>query len=109
MKAGKMRWRITLQKPDREPDGQGGYKKKTGSTGFADAATVWAEFRTPNVKEQAATGTIVSDLIRSITIRRRADIRRGWHVLYDKRTFEVLHVYEYDSFTTALVCKEVIK
>ncbi len=72
---GRMNWRITLLQPVKTPDGMGGYK-----TSYQPAGKVWAEFRNPNVKEMTAVGTVVSDLVRLISIRRRTDIQRGWRV-----------------------------
>ncbi|MEN6567196.1 MAG: phage head closure protein [Veillonellales bacterium] len=113
MNAGNLNKRITLQKPDLESDGQGGRRKKTGGTGWVDVATVWAEFKAPKVKELAATGTIVGDLTREISIRRRSDVRRGWRATYTfkgiTKTFDIQHVYDPDLETTVLVCREVVR
>jgi SPP1 family predicted phage head-tail adaptor len=70
---------------------------------------VWAEFRKPSLKTVEATGTIVSELIREISIRYRADIRNGWRVLWGAKVFSVDHTYDYGKETTILVCKEVVK
>jgi SPP1 family predicted phage head-tail adaptor len=108
MKIGKMDKRITLQKNTTVPDGQGGNK-----SAFVDVVKVWAEFRIPKVKELAITGTVASDLVREISIRRRSDVRRDWQVVYISGTvtkkFEVKHTFDYDINTTVLVCKEVVK
>ena len=105
MNIGKLDKRITLQNRPKTSDGQGGFKPG----GWEDVVSVWAEFRTPNVKELAITGTIASDLIWQIIIRRRADVCRGWRVTYGTRTFEVQHTFNYDKQTTVLVCREVVK
>ena len=101
---GKMNWRITLQRPVKIPDGMGGSKSD-----WQDIAVVWAEFRNPNMKELTAMGTVVSDLIRQISIRRRKDIKRGWRVLNNSRIYEVQHTYDINLETTMLVCQEVVK
>ena len=100
---GRMNWRLSLLKPVKTPDGMGGFK-----TSWESAGSVWAEFRTPNTKELSAMGTMVSDLIRPISIRRHKDIRRGWRALNQGRTYEVLHTYELDLETTMLICREVV-
>jgi len=105
MNPGKLDKRITLQQREKTDDGQGG--RKPGE--WVDVVSVWAEFRTPNVKELALTGSIVSDLVRQVIIRRRPDVCRGWRVLYGTRTFEVQHTFDYDKQTTVLVCREVVK
>ena len=53
-------------------------------------------------------GTMVSDLIRPISIRRHKDIRRGWRAMNQGRTYEVLHTYDLDLETTMLICREVV-
>lgn len=100
---GRMNWRITLLQPVKNPDGMGGSK-----TTYQDAGKVWAEFRIPNTKEIPAIGTVVSDLVRLISIRRRTDIKRGWRVQNDTRTYDVLHTYDIDLETTVLICREVV-
>lgn len=100
---GRMGWRIILQQPVKTPDGMGG-----SSSDWQDVATVWAEFRIPNTKELTAIGTMISDLIRQISIRRRRDVRRGWRVLNDGRIYLVKHTYDFDLETTVLVCQEVV-
>jgi SPP1 family predicted phage head-tail adaptor len=98
-----MSWRITLFRPVKNPDGMGGAKAS-----YQAAGKVWAEFRNPNAKELTAAGTVISDLVRLVSIRRRTDIRRGWRVQHNGRNFDVLHTYGIDRETTMLVCREVV-
>jgi len=100
---GRMNWRITLQQPVKLADGMGGSKSE-----WRDVAVVWAEFRIPNAKELTAMGTVISDLVRPISIRRRRDVKRGWRVLNDGRIYDVQHTYDIDFETTILVCREVV-
>jgi SPP1 family predicted phage head-tail adaptor len=100
---GRMNWRITLLQPVKTPDGMGGSK-----TTYQSAGKVWAEFRNPNIKEMTAVGTVVSDLIRLISVRRRTDIQRGWRVQNDSRTYDVLHTYDMDLETTIIICRELV-
>lgn len=101
---GRMDKRITLQAQEKTSDGQGGY-----TTAWVTKGTVWAEFRKPSLQTAEATGTIVSELMRAISIRFRADVRKGWRVLYGAKTFSVEHTYDYGREATVLVCKEVVK
>jgi SPP1 family predicted phage head-tail adaptor len=100
---GRLKWRITLLQPVKTPDGMGGSK-----TTYQPVGKVWAEFRNPNVKEIPAVGTVVGDLVRLISIRRRTDIKRGWRAQNDGRTYDVLHTYDIDRETTVIVCREVV-
>ncbi|MPM69781.1 hypothetical protein SDC9_116729 [bioreactor metagenome] len=105
MITGRLNKRIILKQPVKTPDGRGGY-----STVWQDMGTVWAEFRKPSLQTAETTGTIVSELIREISIRFRTDIRKGWRVVYGGKIFSVEHPpYDYGRETTVLVCKEVVK
>ena len=103
MIVGRMSWRITLLQPVKTPDGMGGSK-----TNYQVAGKVWAEFRNPRAKEMTAVGTVISDLVRLISIRRRTDIKRGWRAQNNNRTYDVLHTYDIDRETTMLICREVV-
>lgn len=103
MISGRMSWRITLLRPIKIPDSMGGSKSN-----YQAAGKVWAEFRNPNTKELAVVGTVISDLVRLISIRRHRDVRRGWRVQHDARNFDVLNTYDVDRETTMLVCREVV-
>lgn len=105
MNIGKMNRRVTLMKPTKVPDGQGGRK-----TTYEPVATVWAEFRTPKLAMGEEAGAIVSDMTREISIRYRTDVCRGWRVLYGDRIFDVIHPpYDYNKENTILVCREVVR
>ena len=103
MISGRMKWRITLMQPIKTPDGMGG----SHST-WQEVATVWAEFRIPKAQELTAIGTVISDLVRQISIRHRKDVRRGWRVFNEGKTYLVQHTYDFDLETTVLVCQEVV-
>ena len=71
-------------------------------------AAVWAEFKPPTLKTTELAGNMASELMRKISVRYRTDVRKGWRVLWETRTFEVMHVYEYNNSTTILLCREVV-
>lgn len=100
---GRMDKRITLQEPVKTPDGRGGY-----TTAWPDRATVWAEFRKPNVSTEIVAGAVSSDMTREISIRFRTDVKKGWQVIYGTRKFAVAHTYDYGRETTIMVCREVV-
>ncbi len=102
MISGRMKWRLSLLRPVKTPDGMGGSK-----TSYQDAGSVWAEFRIPNFKETPAVGAVVGELVRLVSIRRRTDIRRGWRAQSEGRTYDILSAYDIDRETTMLVCREV--
>lgn len=101
---GKMNKKITLQQPVNIPDGRGGYKKT-----YETVTSVWAEFLTPNVSTEEANGTIISEVMRKVSIWRRNDVKKGWRVLWGNRILSIEHTYEYGDALTTLVCKEVVK
>ena len=105
MNIGKMDKRVTLLKPVRTPDGQGGRKKD-----FEPVATVWAEFRKPKLVTAEMTGAVISDMTQEISIRYRTDVKRGWRALYGDRVFDIIHPpYDYNRENTILVCREVVR
>jgi head-tail adaptor len=115
MDIGGSRWRLTLLQPDLVKDGQGGLKPNLTSViggngdglGWVTVAKVWGKYLKPNFRELAMTGTILSDLTNQMVIRRRSDVRRGWHVVWNNKTFKVLHVYDPDFETTVMVLQEI--
>lgn len=104
IRTGELQYLITLQEYRRTPDGQGGFKSE-----WVTVAKVMAKFAKPKLATVQEDGTIISDMTREISIRRRTDIRKGWRVLYEGRIFDVEHTYDYDRTTTVLVCREVLK
>jgi len=95
---GRMDQRIELQ----------AYVKVSGTSAWTTQATVWAEFKKPDIKTVELAANMASELTREIGIRYRVDIRKGWRVLWGTRTFEVIHTYDYGKSTTILVCREVV-
>ena len=98
MLIGRMDKRIQLQ----------AYIKTSGVSVWTTQATLWAEFKKPDLKTAELTGNMVSELTREIGIRYRADVRKGWRVLWGTRTFEVIHTNDYGKSTTILVGREVV-
>jgi SPP1 family predicted phage head-tail adaptor len=98
MLIGRMDKRIKLQ----------AYVKVSGVSAWTTQGTVWAEFKKPELKTAELAGNLASELTREIGIRYRADVRKGWRVLWGTRTFDVMHTYDYGKSTTMLVCKEVV-
>jgi len=96
MNIGKLDKRIELQH----------YVNKTWTT----YATVWAEFRNPDLKTAEIAGNLASELTREINIRRRTDVIKGHRVLWGSRKFDVLHAYDRveDKGKMAIVCREVV-
>ena len=98
MLIGRMDKRIILQS----------YVEVLSVSSWTTQATLWAEFKKPDIKTAELVGNMVSELIREIGIRYRADVHKGWRVLWGTRTFEVMHTYDYGKSTTMLVCREVV-
>lgn len=105
----KMTKKITLQKPVKTPDGMGGQ----GKPSWADVVTIWADFLPPSASTDAIQGTIVSEMLRKLSIWKRDDVRKGWRVKHTTKDitkyYDVEHAYPYDDLHTTLICKEVVK
>ena len=98
MLIGRMDKRIKLQ----------AYVKVSGVSAWTTQGIVWAEFKKPELKTAELAGNLVSELTREIGIRYRADVRKGWRVLWGARTFDVMDTYDYGKSTTILICREVV-
>lgn len=103
MISGRMNWRVTLLQPAKIPDGMGGSRSD-----FKPVGKVWAELRNVNTKEVPVAGAAASDLVRQISIRRRADVRRGWRAQIGGRSYDVLNTYDINREATMLICREVM-
>ena len=101
--------KVTLQQLNMIPDGSGGFKPATGTNKWVTVATVWCDFKKPNLETEIVAGANSSVLLREIGIRYRTDVKKGWQVLYGVKTYTVEHTYDYGKETTILVCKEVVK
>ena len=101
---GRMNRRVELVHQVTVSDGMGGR-----STTWQTVTTVWAEFRKPTLSVIEQNGALASEITREISVRYRTDVKRGWRVICDGRTYEVLHTYDYSRETTVIVCREVVK
>lgn len=79
MRAGQLRYRVTLQQPD-----------ATEQSGFADVDTVWAEMQfAPATNEAIAAGGVTAIGTQRVRIRYRADVRASWRLTMDDRVFQI--------------------
>ena len=101
---GRMNRRVELVHQVAASDGQGGR-----TTTRVTVTTVWAEFRKPTLSVVEQNGALASEVTREISVRYRTDVRRGWRVICDGRTYDVLHTYDINREATIMVCREVIK
>lgn len=83
--SGKLRHRITLQsKGTPTRDAMGGEVVT-----WADVATVWAEVRALSGRALIAAQQAQSEVIATITIRHRADVRPDWRVLHGSDIYTI--------------------
>lgn len=101
---GRMNRRVALSHQVTASDGQGGR-----TTTWQTVDTVWAEFRKPTLSVVEQNGAIASEATQEVSVRYRTDVRRGWRVICEGRTYEVLHTYDINREATIMVCREVVK
>jgi len=101
---GRMTKRVDLQYPKPIADGRGGRK-----IDWKNGGRIWAEIKKPIVSVLEQSGAVSSILTSEMSIRQRRDISRGWRVLCEGKTYDVIHTYDINRDATILVCKEVIK
>lgn len=99
MRAGQLRYRVTLQQPD-----------ATELSGFADVATVWAEMQfAPAPSETIEAGGVSAVGTQRVRIRYRSDVRASWRLTMDNRIFQINGYGDPDGRKRELliVCAEV--
>lgn len=97
--------KLIPQEQKKEPDGRGGQK----IVGWEPRAPSMGEIRKISPRTEAVSGAISSVLTRNFAIRYRTDIKKGWRILHESRTYSVEDCFSYGHETTILVCREVVK
>lgn len=87
-----MRHRVGLLQPISTPDTGGG-----ASQAYQEVAEVWAEVRTPRVREDVVADGLVSRVTYAVRIRFRSDVRPDWRMRHAGRTLRVLGVRDVDG------------
>lgn len=85
MKAGKLRHRITFQKPKFEDSGHGGKAK-----GWENVATVWAEIKPVSGREYFENFQMESEISTKITIRYLAGLNTHMRIKFGDRYFKIV-------------------
>lgn len=107
---GKFKYKLTLQVKNVVDDGAGGRKPATGSNPWKTITTIWGDIKTPpRTTVLEVQGAIVSDVIHTVHIWTRSDIKAGWQILCGNRIFSVLHCYPLDDRVLELKCREVVR
>ena len=103
MTPGRMRYRIAVRRRIQKPDGMGGFSSK-----WEDVGQLWADVRSPRIREQLAAGTPVTELTGEIVTRRGGiEIRRGDQVVEGRHRYEVIDVKPYELETQCALVREV--
>jgi SPP1 family predicted phage head-tail adaptor len=89
---GKMRQRVTLQKPVETTDAGGGR-----SITWTDVETVWAGFRPLSGRETIHAMGLANPVSHRVEIRHRTDIEPSWRLSYDGRLFSIQSVVDPDE------------
>lgn len=88
MQAGKLRHRITLQKPVKTQSPVTGAVVNTWET----VATIWAEVVPSSAREFVAAMAIQSEITTRITIRNRDDVTSKHRILYRGQIYNIAGV-----------------
>lgn len=105
MKAGKLRHRITFQRPATEKDRLGGYPDD-----WIDVATVWAQISPVSGKEYF-TQVRETTVSHKIYCRYRVGINPRMQVKFGKRTFRIISVLNWEERNEGLtiMCEELVQ
>lgn len=101
MQAGKLKHRITLQRP---AAGQDAYGQPL--TGWTDVATVWASITDMTGREYIAAAAVQASVQTRITIRYRADIVAAMRVLHGTDVYNIAAVLEWGRDALNLMCEK---
>lgn len=99
MRAGQLRYRVTLQEPD-----------AAAATGYSVVATVAAEMQfRPAGAVPITAGGPSAQAAHQVRLRYRSDIRADWRLTVDGRTFQIVGYGDPDGRKRELllVCLEV--
>ena len=85
MQAGKLRHRVTLQKPVKHRDPQ------TGAVipGWEDVKKIWADVVPLSAREFVASQAVQSEVTTRITIRKRSDVTNKHRILFRGQVYNI--------------------
>ncbi|MAU62277.1 MAG: head-tail adaptor protein [Parvibaculum sp.] len=89
---GEMRERVTLQSPQRTPDGAGG-----ANITWTSGATVWAKVEERRGQERLAGGRLAAHAALTLTIRYRSGITTEMRVLWKERVLNITSLRDPDG------------
>ena len=77
--------RITLERPEKVPDGGGGF-----TSSWVVAATVWAKITTLRSDEAIIAMQTTGTVIHNIVIRYRTDVKTNWRIGYAGKFYNII-------------------
>lgn len=105
MKVGSLSKRVTLQSPERAPDGAGG-----ATVTWADIATVWASIEPVSGHEPYIAQALRGKVSHKVHIRYRMGIGPKNRLLYGARSYDILAALndKEEGRFLLLLCEEVV-
>jgi SPP1 family predicted phage head-tail adaptor len=85
MQAGKLRHRVTIQKPSRRQDPVTG----ASISGWVDVAKVWASIEPLSARDFIAAQGVQSEVTARIVMRYRDDVRASMRILHRNRIYNI--------------------
>ena len=97
MRSGDLNKRITIQVPEKAPDGKGGFTKT-----WSDHKTVWAAIWPSLAKE--ITQSMQTDMVISyrIRIRYRSGFKPSWRLKFGNRYFNIISIINPSEIATTV-------
>ena len=104
MNSGDMKWRITLQAPQKIPDGMGGFDHI-----YTDIDTIWAKKWTVSSSELSSGMKFEMIRVQKFGIWYRTKILPSWRIKYANQLFNITSIDPDDAREFMyLTCKEVL-
>ncbi|MCW2307894.1 phage head closure protein [Rhodobium gokarnense] len=89
---GELRHRLTLERPERTPDGAGG-----ATVSWVTVADVWAAIAPASASETEIAGRLDGVVTHRVTLRRRADLAGGMRLKAGTRVLKILVAHDPDE------------
>lgn len=99
VKAGDLRHRVVIERPERTSDGAGG-----STTEWIAVAEVWAAIWSRSADESFTLDRIAGTATHDVWIRYRADVQPDMRIRYGVRIFDILGAIDVEDRAAWLKC-----
>lgn len=99
VRAGSLRDRLTLERPQYSPDGAGGRVET-----WVSVASVWGQVIAKSGSESVDAGRFSGSVSHEVTLRYRDDVKPTMRLVYGAKIFEIIGVLNQTNRKDWLTC-----